>query len=221
MSFHKRASPGQTLASTSVGLVALSLASVAVLSTWSARWLPSLDGGPAPPRFNACLTAALIAIASLAACKQQVGRCRVTYSDRTLVAAILLLLMWFQRYWALWSLLPASRPSCGYPPPSPEELLVDVGIGPFAEELVFRGTLLFGIRRLTSDWTACVLSASLFALYHYWYGDPLQMLETGLFGFLLAAITVRVRSVVPAMALHSVENATFYLREWVFAFAPC
>jgi sodium transport system permease protein len=71
------------------------------------------------------------------------------------------------------------------------------------EELAFRGFILTGLRRRYRPWAAIGLSSFLFALYHM---NVFQLLPTFLLGVVLALLTVRSGSVVPAMVLHLLHN---------------
>ncbi len=72
------------------------------------------------------------------------------------------------------------------------------------EELLCRGTLLVGITRsLGRNW-GVVLSAVLFALLHQ---SPLRLLPQAVLGLLLAGLTLRARSLLPAVVVHAGHNA--------------
>ncbi|MEL6428879.1 MAG: CPBP family glutamic-type intramembrane protease [Planctomycetota bacterium] len=71
------------------------------------------------------------------------------------------------------------------------------------EELVFRGSLLSAMRR-DWRWPRIVLwQAIFFALVHM---SIYRLLPTGILGALLAALTLRARSVVPAILVHGTYN---------------
>ncbi|MDN3692491.1 CPBP family intramembrane metalloprotease [Chryseobacterium tructae] len=78
------------------------------------------------------------------------------------------------------------------------------------EEFVFRGALLYiAINRIGPKW-ACILSAVLFGVYHWFsydsFGSPLKMLiillMTGTFGWVLAFAFHNTRSIYLSIAIH-------------------
>lgn len=93
-------------------------------------------------------------------------------------------------------------------------------VNPIYEELVFRGWILGRLARGHSRMLAIAVSSLLFGLLHlrniYWLETPRLlglMAYSGLFlGPLLALVTLRCRSVWPAVLLHYVNNLTYYLR---------
>jgi membrane protease YdiL (CAAX protease family) len=106
----------------------------------------------------------------------------------------------------------------------PPVLLVAFGIiGPFAEELVFRGLLFLGLRRwaLLPFWLAASLSSVFFGLVHYGQGSTLAIAlaavgVTFLGGILFCWLTERSGSLWAAFVLHSGINliwSTFHLGE--------
>jgi sodium transport system permease protein len=72
------------------------------------------------------------------------------------------------------------------------------------EELAFRGFILTGLRRRLRPWTAIGLSSFLFALYHM---NVFQFLPTFLLGGVLALLTVRSGSILPAVLFHLLHNS--------------
>ncbi len=78
-------------------------------------------------------------------------------------------------------------------------------VAPVLEELVFRGLLLHGLRRRHSPTFAATASAIVFALYHL---DPWQMAAAFGLGLGLAWLTLGTRSVLPAILVHALINAT-------------
>lgn len=103
----------------------------------------------------------------------------------------------------------------GYPGPAFFVLLA-----PIVEELVFRGWLLGRLERALPPAGAIATSSLLFGLHHVrnvFWREPAavlgQVLFTGLvLGPLLAYVTLRGRSVWPAVVLHYLNNLTWYLR---------
>lgn len=71
------------------------------------------------------------------------------------------------------------------------------------EELTFRGFILGGLRRRFGPWGAVGLSSFLFALYHF---NVFQFLPAFVLGAVLALVTLRSGSVVPAMLFHLLHN---------------
>jgi sodium transport system permease protein len=76
------------------------------------------------------------------------------------------------------------------------------------EELVFRGAFLGMLREQRGPRAAIVLSSICFALIHL---SIYRLLPTFLLGVLLAALTVRHRSLLPAMLMHLTYNGTLLL----------
>lgn len=72
------------------------------------------------------------------------------------------------------------------------------------EELLCRGTLLVGIGRSLGNRWGIVLSAVLFALLHQ---SPLRLLPQAALGVVLAVLTLRSRSLLPAVVVHAGHNA--------------
>jgi sodium transport system permease protein len=71
------------------------------------------------------------------------------------------------------------------------------------EEVLFRGVVFRGLATRFVPWAACLMSAAVFAAYHMNFG---QLVPTFLIGIVLAWITSRAQSVVPAMAVHLLNN---------------
>lgn len=72
------------------------------------------------------------------------------------------------------------------------------------EELFFRGALLSGLRRDLPAWRSVTWQALLFGAVH---SSIYRFAPTAVVGAVLAGITLRARSVVPAMLLHASYNA--------------
>ncbi len=79
------------------------------------------------------------------------------------------------------------------------------------EELLFRGMML-GALRPQGDKAAVIVSAIFFGLIH---GNVLQVPFATILGLILGWLTVRTGSIVPAVLLHFVNNATSVLLEFV------
>lgn len=78
-----------------------------------------------------------------------------------------------------------------------------VVIAPIIEELIFRGIILNGLRRNYSAFTAVVVSALLFSLFHL---NPWQMPATFVLGLLLGWILIRTRNILLAITGHAMNN---------------
>lgn len=83
-------------------------------------------------------------------------------------------------------------------------VLMIVVIGPFAEEVVFRGFIFSALRdRLGLGW-ALILSGAIFAVFHV---DPKVMLPIFVTGVLLAWLYHKTGSIWPPLVAHSLQNA--------------
>ena len=89
--------------------------------------------------------------------------------------------------------------------PSLPVALLTIGLAPaICEEIVFRGVLTRGLATRFHPAPAIVIAAVLFSLYHL---KPIQMPSTFTLGLLFGALTLRARSVIPAMIAHLLNNA--------------
>lgn len=79
-----------------------------------------------------------------------------------------------------------------------------VVIPPIVEEMMFRGMVLQGLRRF-GDGFAVVASAALFGLYH---GNLAQTVFAFLCGLVLGFVVIRTNSLLPAILIHAVNNAS-------------
>lgn len=85
-------------------------------------------------------------------------------------------------------------------------LLLVAAISPgLTEEFLFRGAVLSGLRRDRSAWACIAWQALLFGAVHL---SIHRFLPTAIAGALAAAVTLRARSIWPAVLLHSGYNAT-------------
>lgn len=75
-------------------------------------------------------------------------------------------------------------------------------LGPICEEILFRGILLKGLKPYGSM-TAIIVSSFAFTLFH---GNPVQFATPLFVGLLLGYLTVKTRSLFPAMAAHILNN---------------
>jgi len=79
------------------------------------------------------------------------------------------------------------------------------------EELLFRGVILFRLRRF-GDGFAVVLSSFIFALMHH---NMISMPGIFLIGVLFAYATIYSNSIIPAMVMHFLNNAIAILLIWL------
>lgn len=83
-------------------------------------------------------------------------------------------------------------------------LFLTVGLlAPAAEELIFRGLVFRRMKDFMSPWTAIILSALLFGIYH---GNMIQFLYASLMGILLAVIYHRTGTLWTSILAHVVAN---------------
>lgn len=80
-----------------------------------------------------------------------------------------------------------------------------------AEELLCRGTLLAGLRRGLGRRWSVVLTSFLFAVLHL---QPSRFLPQFMTGVALAVLTLRARSLLPAMLLHALHNGILVTAGW-------
>jgi membrane protease YdiL (CAAX protease family) len=88
-------------------------------------------------------------------------------------------------------------------------------VGPFVEELLFRGVLLTALDERFGGLVAVLLSAPIFAALHgsVWSFVPLLFL-----GVALGSLTLSRRSLWPAVVLHAAYNGVFVAAAfWVAA----
>lgn len=82
-------------------------------------------------------------------------------------------------------------------------------IAPVAEEILFRGYLLGKLRKFAPTWIAIVVSSLLFGLVHF---NPSVSVDTFVLGLVLAWMTVKTKSLWPAILIHMIKNGlAFYL----------
>jgi membrane protease YdiL (CAAX protease family) len=74
---------------------------------------------------------------------------------------------------------------------------------PAAEELLFRGVLVRSLAPRLGAPLAVVVGAAVFGVYHLF---PPQMVSTFALGLVLGFVTLRSRSIVPAMITHALNN---------------
>jgi membrane protease YdiL (CAAX protease family) len=93
----------------------------------------------------------------------------------------------------------------------PISILFIIIIGPFAEELMFRGLLLDWLKQRIAAWEAVVLISLLFASLHsHSFGNGvagwLALTDRFLLGVATSFLALRYRSLRPAFILHAVNN---------------
>lgn len=81
-------------------------------------------------------------------------------------------------------------------------------VGPFFEELMFRGWLFGGLRERWGDRRALLMSAALFAVIH---GDPWATPALFLLGCVFGWVYLRSGSLWGSIALHAMWNATTFI----------
>ncbi len=96
----------------------------------------------------------------------------------------------------------------------PLNLLVFALLPAVCEELAFRGFLLTGLQKSFRTRTAVLLCSFLFALYHM---NVFRFLPAFFLGVVLGLLTVRSKSLVPAMMFSFLHNATLILGLRLFA----
>ncbi len=82
-----------------------------------------------------------------------------------------------------------------------------VFVGPFFEELLFRGWLLGGLRQHWGDVRALLVSAGLFAIIH---ADPWATPALFMLGLVFGGVYLRTGSLWACILLHSMWNATTF-----------
>lgn len=82
-------------------------------------------------------------------------------------------------------------------------------IAPVAEEVLFRGYLLGKLRKFAPTWIAIIVSSLLFGIVHF---NPSVSIDTFVLGLALAWMTVKMKSLWPAIFIHMIKNGlAFYL----------
>lgn len=94
-------------------------------------------------------------------------------------------------------------------------ILLATSIAPaFCEEVAFRGFILRGLSRGGRTLLAIAFSSLAFGIMHW---IPQQVFNASLIGILLAALTIRSRSLLPAMIFHFLNNGLSVVRARVLA----
>jgi membrane protease YdiL (CAAX protease family) len=90
-------------------------------------------------------------------------------------------------------------------------LLALVALSPaICEELFFRGALLSGLRRDLPVWRVIAIEMFFFGAVHM---SIYRFLPTAILGGVLAALTLRARSLWPAVILHATYNGLLVLEQ--------
>ena len=93
----------------------------------------------------------------------------------------------------------------------PAALFLALALSPgLCEELFFRGAVLSGLRRDLPAWRVVLWQALLFGAVH---ASLHRFVPTAFLGALLAALTLRCRSLWPAVLLHTAYNGSLVLSE--------
>ncbi|MCS6798323.1 MAG: CPBP family intramembrane metalloprotease [Myxococcota bacterium] len=103
------------------------------------------------------------------------------------------------------ALLP--RPSLEQPGRALAALLGVVVLAPIAEEVLFRGLLLRGLRERYGTGFALGVSSAMFALAHGLHAAPHALVAA----VILGAVVLRTGSIVPAIGMHAATNAVPFL----------
>lgn len=87
---------------------------------------------------------------------------------------------------------------------SPWAALLMLALVPaFCEELMFRGVLLGGLRGAAGRWTAILVSAAIFGVFHFML---IRFLPTMILGVVLAYLCWQSRSIWPGVIVHFLHN---------------
>ena len=146
---------------------------------------------------QAVLALALAHMAGLG--RQALGLCR-PHDDRAVAIAAI-----------LWAALAAAAcavlPVASAPPADALDIVRVCFAAPVAEELVFRGLVLAGLRTRLDDRAAIAAQALLFAALH---GTPAAMLYALGMGLVFSLAAVRTGSIWPGITLHIVNNGLLW-----------
>ncbi len=84
------------------------------------------------------------------------------------------------------------------------DLLITAVLPAFCEEFFMRGSFLTAVRKSNSLLTSVIIAGVAFGLFHQ---NVTQVLYTTLFGALMAFLTLKTKSILPAITVHFVNNA--------------
>lgn len=73
-----------------------------------------------------------------------------------------------------------------------------------AEEVAFRGVLLYGLRQRFRPWVLCLVVGAVFGFFHV---SLFRIVPTAYLGAVLAAVVLLTGSILPAMVWHAANNA--------------
>jgi len=83
-------------------------------------------------------------------------------------------------------------------------LIIGVGlIAPIVEELIFRGFIFYRLKNAFSIWSAIIIQAIFFAVFH---GNIIQMSYAFFIGIILGILVYKSNSLYPAIILHILNN---------------
>lgn len=88
-------------------------------------------------------------------------------------------------------------------------LVLVIFVGPFVEELLYRGFFLEIVRRKQSTSLAVVFTSLLFTIEHLWGGLEIGLLFVFLDSMVLSFVYIR-NGLVASMAVHAFANALFF-----------
>ena len=140
----------------------------------------------------------------------------------TFLALALVLLAGFGAQWALSAFAPAAwwtqTPSFRSSGSDFPFMLLAVGlVGPFLEELIFRGYLLTGYEKSMSGFNAALNVSVLFALIHH---NPIQTLGVLPFAWIVTRAVQHTRSLWTSVTLHVINNSLLVVLQRVFSSTP-
>ena len=87
--------------------------------------------------------------------------------------------------------------------PVMEVILLIAIIPAVCEELLFRGVLLSGLGSASRKWTAIIMSAVVFAVFHFFF---FKFAVTAALGIVLAYLCWQTRSILPGIVAHFLHN---------------
>ena len=85
-------------------------------------------------------------------------------------------------------------------------MLILITIQPFAEEIFFRGFLLDKLEGILGSANAIVITSILFGTAHLLYGNIYPAVMTGIVGFILAILVIRIRNLYASIVAHILFN---------------
>ena len=85
-------------------------------------------------------------------------------------------------------------------------MLILITIQPFAEEFFFRGFLLDKLENILDSTGAIIITSILFGSAHLLYGNIYPAVMTGIVGFILAILVIRIRNLYASIVAHILFN---------------